>query len=157
MFPGQEIDLVNVQRTSIDIFMSLLPGIFLVRPAETGNIVKLGGVGRTGARRFGMISVRVRLIEKSAVPRLYTIFIYVVLLQPWDEQLEGLSVYQPVHRIGIFIPFVEIPDHGNAFGMRSPYAEYITALAVFYRGMCAHRFIQPEIGSVMEKVQRKID
>ena len=61
-----------------------------------------------------------------------TIFIDRIVFQPLDKNRPCLAVEQPFHLIRFGIPIVEIPDHGNFYGMRSPDAEAVSVLPVFF-------------------------
>ena len=108
--PGTGMDLVNIHRIGIVgmLCLILIPGI--VVPLIAVQTVKFGRVGGAG---LIMISVGIRFHQHFAILRGNSIAVNVIFLDlVRDKTLPDPAFRNSLHRIFLFIPAVELTDHG---------------------------------------------
>ena len=105
-------------------------------------------------RRLVMKPVRVGLVDPVHVKsRTQVVLVDRTLAQAGDEALPHPRMFPRSHGVGIGVPAIEVADHRDAFGIRRPYREVRTRLAVHGNEMRTQLLIQTVVASLIKEVK----
>ena len=130
LFPGAQMDFIDVQRRAVHRVCGLLFAEGLVTPAETADVVQLAGGGGTGLR---VESVGVRLLMDLTVGSPDGELVRGICLEPGNEALPDLPL--AFEGGGGLVPVVEVSHHGNRLGVGRPNPEGPAVLSTFFLRM----------------------
>ena len=132
LFPGAQVDLIDIQRRCIDRVFGLPLPEGGVGPLESLDVVQLAGRRRPGLR---VEAVGVRLPADLPVRPPHRVFIRGVDRQVRQEALPDLPLAG--QRGSPLLPVVEIADHGHCLRMGGPDPEGPALPAPLFRRMGA--------------------
>ena len=141
---------INSQRLLVGVLFAALVHPACISPAETGDIRGLGRGTRTKLRR---ISKGVGLVDLAAVLCRNAEFINLSCANAGDEQRPDAAVIELCHGMFLFIPFIEVTDHMDCFGIRRPYGKEKTFFSILFGRMGTKLFINIIVSAISKEVR----
>ena len=146
--PRAEVAFVDVDRIGIrQVFLAPVQPRGVV-PFVTFDVVRLGGVARTGLE---METVRIGLVKHIAGLGPYTVLVCGVFRNIRNKFLPD-TLFIARHVVHVTVPAVELAHDGNIFSLRCINAEQVTLFTILHKRMGAHVIIRTTIPTGIEKL-----
>ena len=151
-FPRARMNLIDIDGRLINI---RFPSLFQPRRVAPFIAVKLVILRSSSRSCFTVESIRVSLVNFSAVSGDDMILVVVIDINAGDKALPYASVVKLFHRSGVCIPVVEVSDDADALCMRSPDTER----GEIFFALCFMRaevFVRLDVFPLIKEVQGDI-
>ena len=148
-FPGSEMNFINRHRLRKRILFRALLHPRTVFPVISVDHSRAARIRRT---KFRMECIRIRFVKHITLLCCNGIFICFTFLHIFDESFENTALFKRDHVVGSRIPCISVTNDGNCFGMRRPYCEMPSLLAIMNRRMRTHLLVDLIISSLSEQI-----